>query len=87
MGIIRINPEELAGASVQMCVCVCVCVCTLANDFPLGIFSTPNQGEMMSFNLAGPDIYKNSSDAVCTVRYTIPTLQLLIAGVDLSRKD
>ena len=44
----------------------------LANDFPLGIFSTPNQGKMMSGNLAGPEIYFNSSDAICTVRYTIP---------------
>lgn len=66
--------------------CKCVCVCMLANDFPLGIFSTPNQGKMMSSNLAGPEIYLNISDAVCTVRYTIPRLQLLIVGVDLSRK-
>ena len=26
----------------------------------------------MSSNLAGPEIYFNSSDAICTVRYTIP---------------
>lgn len=36
MGIIRINPEESSGAA-------CKCVCSLANDFPLGIFSAANQ--------------------------------------------
>lgn len=36
MGIIRINPEESSAGALK-------CVCMLANDFPLGTYSTAYQ--------------------------------------------